>query len=97
MRICVFIILTFCWFAACQPEEELPRASATADEKYAGGVNGTAFDFSENAFGVQVKGLTAEQEGFFVTGNAFFRTNWVTAGNCRTKLFLACARKQKCG
>lgn len=64
---------------ACHKKEDLPLALATPAEEYAGGINGTTFDFSENAFGEAVKGLNGEQEGYFVTGNSFFRTNWVSA------------------
>lgn len=75
----LLLITLLLLFAACRPDNEPPKATAIVEEKYAGGINGTAFDFSENAFGVQVKGLSAEEDGFFVTGNAFFRSNWVTA------------------
>ncbi|MFN0212630.1 MAG: di-heme oxidoredictase family protein, partial [Saprospiraceae bacterium] len=54
-------------------------ANAEPNEQYSGGENATTFNFGQNAFGIQVKGLTSEEEGFFVTGNAFFRSNWVTA------------------
>lgn len=75
----ILLITLLLLLAACRSDDEPPKAAATAEEKYAGGSNGTAFDFSENAFGVQVKGLSAEEDGYFVTGNAFFRLNWVIA------------------
>lgn len=66
-------------FAACKTDDGPPVADVDANEQYAGGENATTFDFGENAFGVQAKGMTAEQDGFFVTGNSIFRSNWVTA------------------
>ena len=54
-------------------------AEVETNEQYTGGSQATTFDFGENAFGAQAKGMTAEQDGFFVTGNSFFRTNWITA------------------
>jgi CxxC motif-containing protein (DUF1111 family) len=73
----ILVILITCY--ACQKDEKPPIAPAVADEQLSGGINGTTFDKSSNAFGVQLKGLTADEEGFFVTGNAFFRSNWVVA------------------
>ena len=66
-------------FFSCKKSDDPTIAQPEADERNAGGSNGTAFDFGENAFGVSVRGLTAAEEGFFVTGNSFFRSNWVTA------------------
>ena len=64
---------------ACDPEGDIGIAVPEPDEKFAGGTNGTTLDFSQNAFGGQVQGMTSEQRGFFVTGNSFFRSNWITA------------------
>lgn len=63
--------------AACAKDE--PLLEAEAGEQYSGGENFTTFDFSENAFGVQGRNVSREDENFFVAGNALFRTNWVTA------------------
>lgn len=79
MRIVIGFFLIILLFPSCTQDEILPVANPETNEQYAGGTNATTFDFGENAFGVQAKGLTAEQEGFFVTGNSFFRSNWVTA------------------
>ena len=68
-----FIVL----LAGCTKDE--PLLEADAGEQYSGGENFTTFDFSENAFGVQGRNLSREDENFFVAGNALFRTNWVTA------------------
>lgn len=68
-----FIVL----LAGCTKDE--PLLEAEAGEQYSGGENFTTFDFSENAFGVQGRNLSREDENFFVAGNALFRTNWVTA------------------
>lgn len=56
-----------------------PTAGQETDEQYSGGRNFTTFDRSENAFGVQGKNLSAAEDGYFVTGNSFFRSNWVIA------------------
>lgn len=69
----VLILLTAC------RDNQPPVAIQETDEQYAGGKNFTTFDRSENAFGIQGKNLTMEEDGYFVTGNAFFRSNWVTA------------------
>ncbi len=58
-----------------QPPVDVPET----EEQYSGGLNFTTFDRSGNAFGVQGKNISPEEEDFFVTGNAFFRSNWVTA------------------
>ncbi|MBL7826462.1 MAG: thiol oxidoreductase [Saprospiraceae bacterium] len=63
----------------CKKDPQPPLENQDADEQYTGGKNGTSFTFGENAFGISIKGMSAEQDGFFVTGNSLFRTNWVTA------------------
>ena len=70
---CVFL------FQACNPDVPTGIADVETEEKFAGGKNGTTLDFSQNAFGGQVQGMTSEERGFFVTGNSFFRSNWITA------------------
>lgn len=52
---------------------------AEPNEAYSGGLNGTTFDFSENAFGNEMPGLSNAQLDDFVVGNSFFRNNWVIA------------------
>lgn len=74
----IFPALALLMLSACR-DEQPPVAPQETDEQYAGGKNLTTFDRSENAFGVQGKHLSADEEGYFVTGNAFFRSNWVTA------------------
>jgi CxxC motif-containing protein (DUF1111 family) len=69
----ILLLLTSCH------EEEPPVAAQETDEQYSGGKNFTTFDRSENAFGVQGKNLSSQEDGYFVTGNSFFRNNWVTA------------------
>ena len=63
---------------ACR-DDQPPVAAQETDEQFSGGKNFTTFDRSENAFGVQGKNLSGAEDGYFVTGNAFFRNNWVTA------------------
>ncbi|HNP20096.1 MAG TPA: di-heme oxidoredictase family protein [Fulvivirga sp.] len=71
-------ILSLC-FSCNSDEEGLSVAPVDENEELSGGVNLTAHDFSENAFGVQANNLNFTEQGQFVTGNAFFRSNWVTA------------------
>lgn len=78
-RFFAFSLLLVLILGSCKKGNEPGIAQADPDEQYAGGVNGTSFDFGQNAFGGQVEGLTSEQSGFFVTGNSFFRSNWITA------------------
>lgn len=79
MRIylCLFTVLLV--FSSCKQDEGPAIAQPETGEQYAGGSNATTFDFGENAFGVEADGLTSEQQNYFVTGNAIFRSNWVTA------------------
>lgn len=79
MRSLVFSIAALSIFLSCKERDGTVIAHTEPDEQYAGGVNATTFDFGQNAFGIQANGLTAEQDGFFVTGNSFFRSNWVSA------------------
>ncbi|GJM34839.1 MAG: thiol oxidoreductase [Saprospiraceae bacterium] len=62
---------------ACKKDD--PVDPSAKDEIYSGGKNFTTFDFSENAFGVQGKNLSSEEQNLFVVGNSLFRRNWVTA------------------
>lgn len=79
MRFLLFLITVLIVFSSCKDNDEPGIAQVELDELYVGGVNGTTFDFGQNAFGGEVSGMTAEQRGFFVTGNSFFRSNWITA------------------
>jgi len=79
MRPLVFALFALFLSSSCKDNEPSGLADIELDEQYSGGKNATTFDLGQNAFGGQANGLTADQEGFFVTGNSFFRTNWVTA------------------
>jgi CxxC motif-containing protein (DUF1111 family) len=61
------------------PESGIPVAEAEEGEELSGGENFTSYDLSQNAFGEQGKNLSPAEEGQFVTGNSFFRSNWVIA------------------
>lgn len=67
--------------AAMQAPPAWPRSIAVnsdaVDENPAG--TGTVRDKSANAFGFVLKGVTVEQNGFFGSGNSFFRQPWVKA------------------
>jgi len=57
----------------------LGTEAATDEEQLSGGINFTTFDQSGNCFGQPGSNLSESAEAHFVTGNSFFRTNWVTA------------------
>ncbi len=79
MRLVSISFAVLVLFASCKEKDDSGLAQVEPNEQYSGGLNGTTFDFGQNAFGIQVNGLSAEQDGFFVTGNSFFRSNWVSA------------------
>lgn len=78
MRTHHLLLFTLSFFA-CAEREDPDLLRADPDERFTGGANATTFDLGQNAFGGQVSGLTPAQSAFFVTGNSFFRSNWVTA------------------
>lgn len=86
MRIPVLFGIALLSLIACKKGEDTPVAQAEPDEKYSGGINGTTFDFSQNAFGDEVDGLSNDEQGYFVVGNSFFRNNWTTAPGSVTSL-----------
>lgn len=66
-------------FSACKTEDEKPYESLLEEgEEFSGG-DVTVYDESVNAFGHAAPNLTDEEDFQFVTGNAFFKRNWVTA------------------
>jgi len=69
------IILVACGDNLLSPEQ---------NEQYSGGLTGTTFDESFNAFGNQVAGLSNSQLDDFAVGNSFFRNNWVIAPSTTT-------------
>ncbi len=80
----LFMTITILTLTACQKGD--PAGPSKEDNIYSGGDNFTTFDFSENAFGVQGKNLTSEEQNLFVAGNSLFRRNWVTAPASVTSL-----------
>ncbi len=77
------LIILMIYLPACKKNEAIITPIAPnpveLNEEYSGGLLATTFDFSDNAFGVQVPGLHGLQADEFDTGNSFFRNNWVTA------------------
>lgn len=61
---------------ACGSKSTYQAVSETA--MYPGG-RATTDDFSVNAFGHAAPNISSDQQMQFVTGNAFFKRNWVTA------------------
>ncbi|MGB3467333.1 MAG: di-heme oxidoredictase family protein [Cyclobacteriaceae bacterium] len=62
---------------SCSPEEEEVSIYEEGEE-FSGGA-ATVFDESVNAFGNAAPNLTGDKDLTFVSGNAFFKRNWVTA------------------
>lgn len=75
---CTLLYISLTYTSACN-KEPFDSLRAEPNEEYSGGLNATTFDFSENAFGREVPGLSNTQLDDFVVGNSFFRNNWVTA------------------
>jgi CxxC motif-containing protein (DUF1111 family) len=70
--------LLFIFLVACSPRRDVYLASLEVGEQYPGGA-ATTDDFSMNAFGHVAPNLKDGKEMEFVTGNAFFKRNWVTS------------------
>jgi CxxC motif-containing protein (DUF1111 family) len=64
---------------ACDSGGDDEPLRAEEGEELSGGSNFTTFVRTEEAFGEQGEGVTSTEEVQFVTGNSFFRSNWVTA------------------
>lgn len=81
-KIClVFVILLgFAGFVYSYSQGWFDPLSAyrTAGEQYSGGET-TVFNESVNAFGEAAPNLTGNKDLFFVSGNAFFKRNWVSS------------------
>ncbi|MCX6140339.1 MAG: c-type cytochrome [Candidatus Kapabacteria bacterium] len=58
---------------------DAPAPVPVDDKSWMLGGPATVEDVSVNAFGEPAPFLTADERAIFVSGNAFFRTNWVTA------------------
>ncbi len=66
-------------FFSCRKDERIEVYDGQS-----GGVNGTVYDHSSNAFGHQMPGASGEHELSFFVGNSFFRQNWVAAPSSTT-------------
>ncbi len=72
------LIGLFVFLISCQENTEMVTELIDPDEKLSAG-SLTSFDFSENAFGEPIPGLSTRENNAFVIGNSFFRNNWTTA------------------
>ncbi len=79
LRKIIYFIILLGLGNGCREMDGPPQAVTETDERLSGGQNGTSLDLGENAFGAQIDGLSAQEDGQFVVGNSFFRANWVTA------------------
>jgi CxxC motif-containing protein (DUF1111 family) len=77
-RSVVFAFLASCIVITACDDEEHRMSWREAGEEFGGG-DATVFDLSVNAFGNPAPNLTGDKDLLFVTGNSFFKMNWVTA------------------
>lgn len=63
---------------SCEDEDNPLMGILEEGEEYSGGAT-TVFDISVNAFGNAAPNLEGEKDLHFVSGNAIFNRNWVTA------------------
>ena len=76
----VFILLLFAGFAYTFSHGLFDPLSEWREEaEQLSGGQTTVFNESVNAFGEAAPNLSGNKDLFFVTGNAFFKRNWVTA------------------
>jgi CxxC motif-containing protein (DUF1111 family) len=72
MLMCLMVV-------ACDSGDDDEPIQPEEGEELSGGSNFTTFTRTEEAFGEQGEGVTSTEQVQFVTGNSFFRSNWVTA------------------
>lgn len=60
-------------------EDDIYNLLPEENEQYSGGINGTVFNTSAEAFGFFSHGLSSEEQTDFGIGNSFFRQSWITA------------------
>ncbi|WP_234571157.1 di-heme oxidoreductase family protein [Rhodohalobacter sp. 614A] len=76
----LFVVLLFVGFAFAFSRGFFDPLSEWREEgEQLSGGETTVFNTSVNAFGEAAPNLTGNKDLFFVTGNAFFKRNWVTA------------------
>ena len=73
----ILIVVIFASLFSCADDEH-GVSWREKGEEFSGG-EATVFDLSVNAFGNAAPNLTGDKALFFVTGNSFFKMNWVTA------------------
>ena len=77
IRIGALLLLSFLAIQGCENDDPL-EAVLEEGEEYSGG-EATIHDVSINAFGNPAPNLIGDKDLFFVSGNAIFNRNWVTA------------------
>ncbi|MEL6559892.1 MAG: di-heme oxidoredictase family protein [Bacteroidota bacterium] len=80
LLITVLIVLLL-FFTSCSSNE----FGLEKGEEFSGGA-ATVNDVSVNAFGIAAPNLTGDKDLTFVSGNAFFKRNWVTAPSSTAEL-----------
>ena len=88
LKLLLLLSLVFLFFItfSCKNGSNDPFAHVREKgEQFSGGAT-TVFDTSANAFGNAAPNLTDNRDLLFVTGNAFFNRNWVTAPSSTSDL-----------
>ena len=74
----LFLVFSIISCFSCYRDSDSIGLLPEKGEEFSGG-EATVNDLSENAFGHAAPNLIGDKDLFFVTGNSFFKTNWVTA------------------
>lgn len=79
MRHFLVIVYLLLFSALACNDNEMPSDSILEEGEQLSGGDATVYDLSVNAFGNSAPNLSGDKDLLFVTGNAFFKRNWVTA------------------
>lgn len=77
--IAILSALAFSCSSSDETELYVPVTPVDNSEELSGGINGTVFNNTAEAFGFAVKGLTDAEGTDFGVGNSFFRQTWISA------------------
>lgn len=81
-----FLCCALIFVMACKDNSEVtdPKTNVEANEEFSGGIEGTIFDVTSNAFGNSLINLNSDETDKFIIGNSFNRNNWVIAPSSTT-------------
>ena len=80
------VVLLFASSLGCSSDDAPEMYVPIADngEELSGGINGTVFNNSAEAFGFAFKNLSDDEQTDFGVGNSFFRQTWVSSPSSTT-------------